>query len=142
MMKKTLLASVMIASLFSIAKADNNANTLNFVPNSLVGHQMIMSYYQATGDLVSKLGLTYYSNLEENTFYSAHLDGTDGHDGYYSYHRLSDKEGVITVEHPSGPYKGWSYDMHLHFNSPYLGTFDIADQGMINGTMRGVFTLS
>ncbi len=141
MLKKSLFVS-MVLGLVTISSADDNLNSSSYAPASVVGRQMIMSYYEATGDLTSKLGETYYSDLKEHSFYSALLNGKQGHDGYYSYHRVNDNEAVITVEHPTGLYKGWTYDMILHFSNPHLGTFDITDQGMMNGTMRGVFTLN
>ncbi len=139
MLRKSLFASAILG--FIVISHADDVNSVAYAPESVNGQRMIMSYYQATGDLVKKIGLTYYADLKENTFYSAHLDGTDGHDGYYSYHRTSNTEGVITVEHPTGPYKGWTYDMNLHFKGVGLGAFDIVDQGMVNGTMDGVFTL-
>ena len=141
MLRKFLFASIAIGCLFSIAYADDVANVPNFAPSSVIGHRITMSYYKATGDLTRKLGQTYYADLQDTTFYSAHLDGTDGHSGYQHYYRITGQEAVITVEHPTGPYKGWTYDMNLHFKGVGLGTFDIVDQGMVNGTMHGVFTL-
>lgn len=111
-------------------------------PVSLEGHRLVMSYTQATGQLKKKVGNVYYANLFDHTFYSALLRGTKGHTGYYSYQRVNSGESIITVEHPKGRFKGWSYAMTLHFSNPHLGTFDIVDHGEVVGTMHGTFELS
>lgn len=114
----------------------------DLAPKTLLGHRMIMSYYHATGQLAKKLGDTYYADLGKGTFFSAKLNGSTPHKGVYDYHKTNKKEGEITVKHPKGHFKGWSYNMKLHFKTAHVGTFAIVDHGRINGTMSGVFELS
>ena len=137
------ISSLVVITLgfFGMSYADD-VSKAPFAPTALADKRMVMSYYEATGQLKEKIGLTYYADLKDHTFFSALLNGSGGHEGYYSYHRVSGTEGVITVEHPTGPMHGWTYTMDLHFSNPHLGIFDIVDRGIINGTMHGVFTLS
>lgn len=136
-----MFKKVMIATIFS-GLGVMACYAKDVAPKTLLGHRMIMSYYHATGQLKKKVGDTYYSDLGDHVFFSAMLDGEKPHKGFYDYHRTGKDEGEITVEHPKGLYKGWTYSMHLHFDTPHLGTFSIADKGRVTGTMRGVFELS
>lgn len=133
------ICNILIVGSACVASA---ALAQDLAPKSVLGHRMIMSYYHATGQLKKKVGDTYYSDLGKGVFFSAKLNGSKPHKGVYAYHKIDKNDGEITVEHPHGRFKGWTYSMKLHFNSAHIGTFAIVDHGRVNGTMSGVFELS